>query len=290
MNWISKLERKYGHLAIHGIMRYLIVLQVVGYLIIMMSPVFYTEYLLLDASAILKGQVWRIFTFLIEPSSKSNILFFMISLYFYYFLGSTLESVWGTFRFNLYLLSGVLFHVIAALLVYFIVGISLPLGTSYLYLSLFFAFTFSFPETEFRLFYILPVKAKYLGMLNGAFFAFTILQGILPSYTESIAGPLYQANALGAAISILNFMIFFFSSRKFKANSPAQRKRKKKFTSEIKKSTRAKQQYENGALHKCAICGRTELDDRSLEFRYCSKCKGNYEYCQEHLFTHEHKK
>lgn len=287
MDWISKLERKYGKYAVHGIMKYLIILQIGGFFIISTSYEFYYYNLSLDASAIMRGELWRIVTFLMEPPTTS-LIFIIFAFYLYYMIGESLENIWGVFRFNIYLLSGILFHIIGALLVYFIFGASLPLGTTYLYLSLFFAFAASFPDTQFLMFFIIPVKAKYLGLLNGAFFAYTVLQGILPSYANSANGVYYKANALSAFISILNFLIFYFCSRSFKRKSPKQVMRKKKFQKEVKRAQRPNVTYGNGAKHKCTVCGRTELDDPTLEFRYCSKCSGNHEYCQDHLFTHQH--
>ena len=67
----------------------------------------------------------------------------------------------------------------------------------------------------------------------------------------------------------------------------AQAKRKRQYRQQVNRA-RQNQTYQNGARHKCAVCGRTELDDPNLTFRYCSKCSGNKEYCQDHLFTHKH--
>lgn len=287
MDWITKLERKFGRFAISGVMKYLIILQIGGYFILMMQPLYYYMYLSLDASAILNGQVWRIITFLMYPPTTS-IIFIFFAFYLYYMIGESLEHIWGTFRFNMYILMGIIFHVVGALLALLLTGVSFPLGTQYLYFSLFFAFAASFPDMQFLLFFVIPVKAKYLGMLNGAYFAYTVLQGILPSYTESASGVFYQSNAIAAFVSILNFLVFYFTSRSFKKYSPKQMMRKQKFKSDMKKARRPEVVHANGAKHKCSVCGRTELDDPALEFRYCSKCSGNHEYCQEHLFTHQH--
>ncbi len=123
MDWISKLERKYGKYAISGLMKYLIVMQIFGYFILSVRPDFYYFYLSLDVTAILQGQIWRIFTFLVFPPSTS-LFYVVIAFYLYYMIGQTLESVWGAFRFNMYLLAGILFHVIAAFLAQFIFGFS----------------------------------------------------------------------------------------------------------------------------------------------------------------------
>ena len=204
MNWINKLERKFGRYAIHNLMHYIIILYAVGFALNLIAPGFYMEYLSLDASAILHGQIWRIVTFLIQPPDGSPI-FIIFALYLYYMIGQNLEAAWGAFRFNLYFFTGVLFHLIAALIVYFLTGISFPIGTSYLNLSLFFAFAALYPNVEFLLFFVIPIKVKYLALLDGAFFAFTILQGILPSYAGGLYGIIYKANAIAAFVSLLKY-------------------------------------------------------------------------------------
>lgn len=283
MNWLDRMERKFGRYAIHNLMFYIILLYAVGFVLQWVTPYFYYTYLSLNASAILRGQIWRIVTFLLQPPSNS-LLFFVITLYFYYLLGISLERTWGAFRFNLYFFGGVIFHVAAALLVYLLTGLSLPIGTGYLNLSLFFAFAAMYPNMEFLLFFVIPVKAKWLALLDGLYFMYTILQAFLPAYGGGPYGMIYQANALAAAVSILNFVIFFLGSRNMKPYTPKEMKRKREF----KQKMRPTNHYAGGARHRCAVCGRTELDDPNLEFRFCSRCNGNYEYCQDHLFTHTH--
>lgn len=283
MNWLDKLERKFGRYAIHNLMYYIIILYGVGFVLQLIAPSFYYSYLSLDMEAIVHGQIWRIVTFIIQPPSSSPI-FMLIALYFYYMLGSSLERTWGAFRFNVYFFSGVLFHVIAALIVYLLTGISLPLGTGYLNLSLFFAFAALYPNMEFLVFFMIPVKVKWLALLDGVYFAYAILQAFLPAYGGGAFGIIYKANALAAALSILNFVIFFLASRNTMPYTPKEIKRKREF----KKKMRPVNRYANGAMHRCAVCGRTEVDNPDLEFRFCSRCNGDYEYCQEHLFTHTH--
>lgn len=290
MNWISRLERKFGRYAIPNLMYFIIILYGIGFVLDYINPYFYIQYLSLNAAEILHGQIWRIVTFLIQPPSN-NLFFLIIALYFYYTIGRALEQIWGSFRFNLYFFTGVLFHLIAALLVYLFTGQVYMLGTSYLNLSLFFAFAAVYPDMEFLLFYIVPVKAKWLAWIDGAFFIWTIIQGFLPSYGGTYSSD--RASAFAAAISILNFVIFFVSTRNYAQYSPKQQKRQREF----KKQMKARPQNHYAAQpdgrvpkHRCAVCGRTELDNPELEFRYCSKCNGNYEYCQDHLFTHEHVK
>ncbi|MDD3402649.1 MAG: hypothetical protein PHQ72_04715 [Hespellia sp.] len=292
MNWINKLEKKFGKYAIPNLMWYIIILYGIGFVIQMVMPDFYYSYLDLDAGAILHGQIWRIVTFLIQPPSTS-IWFVIFALYLYYMIGTQLERTWGAFRFNLYFFMGVLFHVIAAIIVYLATGLSLPMGTFYLNLSLFFAFAMVYPDIEFLLFFVIPVKVKYLAWLDAAFFGYTVLQAFLPAYGGSeVFGIVYKAQAAAAAVSILNFLVFYFSSRNFKAHSPKEVKRRRRYHEAVKmaKKSNGNAAAPAGAKHICAVCKRTELDDPRLEFRYCSKCNGNYEYCQDHLFTHTHVK
>lgn len=288
MNWISKLERKLGRYAIPNLMTYIIILYGAGFVLGLVNPTFYGQYLSLNAAAILHGQIWRVFTFIIQPPSY-NLLWFAVGMYLYYFLGQQLEMAWGAFRFNLYFFSGVFFHVVAAMIVYFMTGLSLPLGTGNLNMSLFLVFAALYPNLEFRLYFLLPVKAKWLAWLDIAYILFDVVKAFLPAYGGGPYGIIYKANAVAAVVSILNFLIFFFSSRNMKPYTPKQMKRKQEFKKKVKQA-RPVNYYKDGARHRCAVCGRTELDDPTLEFRYCSKCNGNYEYCQEHLFTHTHVK
>ena len=288
MNWLDKLERKFGRYAIHNLMYYIIVLYVAGLVLQLFVPEFYYQYLCLDVPAILRGQVWRVVTFIIQPP-QTSYLFMVFALYLYYMLGKSLEQTWGAFRFNLYFFAGMLFHVIAAFAAYFITGFSFPLGTWYLNMSLFFAFAAIYPDMQFYLFFAIPIKAKWLGWLDGIYFLYTIVQAFLPAYGGGPLGFFYRSNAIGAAVSILNFVIFFLGSRHSRGYSPKQVRRKREFQKKVK-AARPVNHYPDGARHRCAVCGRTELDDPNLEFRYCSKCNGNYEYCQDHLFTHTHVK
>ena len=139
MKFLRKLERNFGKYAVPNLMYYIILMYGAGIVIDLVMPGLYYQYLCLDAAAVLRGQVWRLVTFLICPPS-SGIFFNLIAMFLYYSLGTTLERVWGTFRFNLYFFSGILFHIIAAFVIYFLMGVSVPLTPFYLNNSLFLAF------------------------------------------------------------------------------------------------------------------------------------------------------
>lgn len=294
MKFLDKLERKYGRYAIPHLMKYITILYALGFFLELFQPGFYTSYLSLDARMIVEElQIWRIFTFIIySPTSNALVIFF--SLYLYYMIGTLLERQWGAFRFNLYYFSGMVFHVLASLIVYFVFDQVLIMGTVYLNLSMFFAFAMFYGNMQFLLFFIIPIKLKWLAMMEGIYFGITIISGLFidlmsPEMIQSLwkAGLLTsKAASVAALVSILNFLIFASSMKNGRSVGPREVYRRKVYVQKVEKAQ--KEQMSNGYRHKCTICGRTEKDDENLEFRYCSKCAGNHEYCQEHLFTHVH--
>lgn len=274
MNWLDKLEKKFGRFAIPNLTMYLIGAYIIGFGIYYFLPGLF-KWLTLEPYFILKGQVWRVISWILVPPSGSLISIIFIVL-LYYSLGTALERAWGTFRYNVYIFSGILFTVIGAFALYLIAGTGMVgygglFSTYYINMSIFLAFAVSYPDMELLLYFIIPIKMKWMAILYAVF----ILYGF-------IAGNFISKVAIAA--SLLNFVVFFLSTKK--GYSPKQQMRKKKY----QKQSRPHMTYSNGARHRCAVCGRTELDDPNLEFRFCSKCNGNYEYCQDHLFTHEHVK
>lgn len=288
---MSNFERKFGKYAVRNLSLVLIACYVIGYVVQLFAPGI-MQFLTLNPHAILHGQVWRLVTWVLIPPSSLD-LFTIIMLMFYYSVGSSLERVWGTYRYNVYLFSGMLYTVIGSFLAYgiyaamsaaaglevsaaFMMSSSTLFSTYYINMSIFLAYAATFPDAMVLLMFIIPVKMKWMGI------AYAILLGVqLVSGTGIPMFDVFYRIALVA--SLLNFVIFWLTSRGRLNMSPKQAKRRHEFHSEVKKSMRV-------TRHKCAICGRTEDDDPTLEFRYCSKCNGNYEYCQEHLFTHEHVK
>lgn len=270
MNLLNRLERKLGKYAIPNLMYYVVILYAIGMFVQMFAPMFYIQYLMLDASAILRGQIWRIITFMIWPPS-SSLSFNLLAIYLYYNLGITLERVWGTFRFNVYFFMGILGHVLAALLIYLLTGNVYLLTTDYLNFSLFFAFAATFPDMQFYLFFAIPIKAKWLAIFDGAYFLYGLMFGGM-------------ADRIAIIMSLLNFLIYFLMTRGGKYN-PKEIRRKQQFHAQMREASQPPKQ---GWRHRCAVCGRTDADDPNLVFRYCSKCEGDYEYCQDHLYTHQH--
>ncbi|MBP3427993.1 MAG: rhomboid family intramembrane serine protease [Clostridia bacterium] len=155
------LERKLRQYTIADLMKYIVFGQGAVYLLMYIWPTLgYRLYsmITLSRTAILRGQIWRLVTFVFAPPNSSPI-FILFSLYFYYMIGSALERRWGKVRFNLFYLVGVLGAILTAL----ITGYA---GNTYLNLSLFLAFAAMFPNEEVLLFMILPIKMKYLALLD----------------------------------------------------------------------------------------------------------------------------
>jgi len=293
MKLINKLEKKFGRYAIKNLMYYIILMYALGFVILLVNPDIYYNWLSLNAPAILHGQIWRIFTYIIYPPTGSLITI-LISLYFYYVVGTMLERQWGSFRFNLYFFTGVLLHAIAAILIYLVWGMVLEMGTYYLNLSMFFAFAAMFPDMQVLFMWLIPIKMKWLAWIDGIYFAVTIVAGLMSEHLSlQMIGRLYsfgiianKAYAVMALVSLLNFLIYATSFRSVQRMAPKEIYRRKSFEQKVQKA----QMPKDAPRHKCVICGRTEKDAPNLEFRFCSKCEGNYEYCQDHLFTHEHVK
>ena len=182
---LYRLEYKYGRYAIHNLMSYICVTMLAVYFLQMLLRAPIIPFLSLSRGALLQGQVWRLITFIFIPPI-STPFFTLISLYFYYFIGNSLEQQWGVFKFNLYYATGIIFAIIAALISGY--------GTvTYLNLSLFLAFAQLFPDTQFMLFFFIPIKAKYLAYFN--LFVFGI-QFFMGGWSAKLAILLAVANFL----------------------------------------------------------------------------------------------
>lgn len=305
MSWMSKMERKYGKYAIRNITLYLIICYAFGYVIQLANSAFF-NYLTLNPYAILHGQIWRLFTWIIIPPESLDI-FTLVMLYFYYSIGSTLERTWGTFRYNVYLLSGMLFTIMGAFLLYGIcwvsgvptsfqiVGGTLSIydllgtyfSTYYVCMSIILAFAATFPDVQVLFMFIIPLKIKVLGIIYAVMLGLDFLSNAATMISLLRAGDEVSwvgalANCITIVFSLLNFLIFFITSRK-SFRTPNQVRRQNAY----KKQTVKMQKI---ARNKCAICGRTGEEYPDLDFRFCSKCDGNYQYCSDHLFTHTHVK
>lgn len=262
VKWLYRLEKRFGKLAIRNLMLYIVTLNALVFLFQYFGLGAVTDKLALYPELVLKGEVWRLITFIFIPPS-GNIFLVLIALYFYYFIGTSLENEWGTFKFNVYYFVGMAATAAAA----FVVGG--PVTGLYLNTSLFLAFARLNPEFQILLFFIIPVKVKYLAWLNWAFIIYTVLNPFG-----------YTSYKILAAVSVLNFLVFFgkdmINSTKNRGKSVYRRQ---KFSAAVPRDF---------TIHRCCICGITEKDDPKMDFRYCMLCEGDHEYCSRHLNTHEH--
>lgn len=300
---MSKFEKKFGKYAIKNISLALILCYACGYLISWINPAFFNYLTLNPYEIIFHGQIWRLVTWLIVPP-ESFSFFTLIMLYFYYSIGTTLERTWGTYRYNVYLFLGMIFTAVGAFVLmgysylfqadaialygaenYFAIFAS-RFGTYYVNMSIFLAFASTFPNMQVLVLFLIPLKVKILGIIYGALLLYQFITGygdglisygglVMPAQLFTVA----DRFVIGA--SLLNFVVFFLTGRSMIHMSPKQVKRRQEFKREVKKTVKI-------TRHKCAVCGRTEETNPELEFRFCSKCEGNYEYCQDHLFTHTH--
>lgn len=278
---IDKFCRDHPQFGIPNLMMYIAVANLAIYLLDTFSlGVSLSSMLTFDRYSILHGQIWRLLTFVLLPQSGdflffrgSGIFFVVISAYFYYWIGSLLEREWGTTRFSVFYLGGVILNIVYGL----ITGYA---SMHYVNLSMFFAFAVLFPDMQVLLFYILPIKVKWLAWIDAALFTWDVLSSLL---ALNIVG------ALLPLVAILNFLIFFWSDFKEALGYRKRRyqHRHSQQTINFKKAA-GKAYQEKGYIHKCAVCGKTDTDFPDMVFRYCSKCNGYYCYCEEHINNHEH--
>lgn len=285
MKFIDKLERKFGRFGIPNLTIYMIVCYVIGYALMIVNPGI-LNWLSLEPAYILRGQVWRLVTWVLYPPSTSGVLWFAIAvLFFYYPIGTSLERTIGTFKYTLYILSGVIFTILGAFILYFLLGGNVLVGnvfsTYYISLSTFLAYAMCYPDMQVLLMFIIPVKMKWMAIFYVVIVVYEMIQYVM-------AGAWYLVVPIVA--SLLNFIIFYFGTKDFSRYNPKEIHRRNEFRRAMEPQGRMKSGSGSVTKHKCAICGRTELDDPNLEFRFCSRCNGNYEYCQDHLFTHTHVK
>lgn len=292
---MGKWEKKFGKYAVPNLTYILIGCYAAGYLLSWFAPQI-LKYLTLDPYAVLHGQVWRLVTWVIAPPASFN-LFTILMLMFYLSLGTALERVWGTWQYNVYIFTGILLTVLASFaamgVFYSVYGAEAAIvmeklcqagagqfSTYFINMSIFLAYSATFPNAEVLLMFVIPVKVKYLGIAYGLMLVFQMVEYF--NVGKTAYAP-YWFGVAAIAASLLNFLLFWLRSKSHMHLSPRQVRRKMEFRQDIRRNPNPKI-----TKHKCAICGRSEDDDPDLEFRFCSKCNGNYEYCQNHLFTHQH--
>jgi membrane associated rhomboid family serine protease len=252
MRLLDKLERRIGFIAIPGLIRAVVTLNVLVFILVYLNKGF-DSYLALDIARIRAGEVWRLITYIFVPQ-MSHPLMVLIALWFLWFIGDGLERAWGPFRLTLYFLVGMIGTTVAALLS------SSQFSNQMLFTTLFFAFAHFYPEEVIYVFFILPLKIKWIAWVYAAFL-------LLAFVTQSNS---YRM-ALIAALS--NYLIFF-------GPEVIQQVRHRKEVAGRRKRFEIQSRSDEEPLHKCATCGATELSDANLEFRVA---RDGEEYCLPHL-------
>ena len=268
MSLLSRLNSKFGRYAVQNLTQMLIVGQVLLYVAWQLNPqpgADVMDRIQLFPADVLAGEYWRLITFLFVPP-LINPIFAFFFWYLFYLMGTTLEASWGTFRYNVFLLIGYLASVGTAFAVYFATGgVIFPASNGFLYGTVFLAFARLYPDFVLHIFFILPVKIKWLALLQWLGYAFGFVFGSWMSKGMIVA-------------SVLNFLLFFGLDVWRDMKHGHRRMRHQART--LRTPSRL--------VHTCAVCGLTSDAAPQTQFRYCSKCDGELCYCPEHLRNHEH--
>jgi hypothetical protein len=265
MSLLDKLERRFGRLAVPHVTVGVIACQVVVYALALPNPEIMNAITLVPAQ-VLEGQVWRVLTFLAVPPFTGltfmSLICSFFAWYLFYLMGESLEQFWGTFRYNVYLLIGLVATVGLSFL-----QPNVPATNIFFQGSVWLAFAFLNPDFELYIFFILPVRIKWLALLTWIGYGFMLIFGD------------WSIRLLVMA-SVSNFLLFFA------ADIVARLK-----TGRRRIAYQAKQfglQKEKPYFHRCVVCGITDRSHPQMEFRYCSKCDGAQGYCMDHLHDHPH--
>ena len=259
---------------IPNLMRYVVFINIAFYILDIFSNGA-LSFLMLDPAAVFRGEVWRLFTYVLFPSGGG--IFLLISLLCYYSIGTVLERIWGTAKFNIYYFSGIIFTSLAVLLVYLIDGVPISMaGVPYVNWAMFFAYAIYNPDEMMYVMFIIPVRIKWLAWIIAGGF-------VIAMFSYLAAGQL--ALAVMPAIAMFNLFVFF--SPVFHRRAQTEKARHRTDAIQFRKAVR-EQQKQRGYNHKCTVCGKTDTEYPNLQFRYCSKCKGYHCYCEEHIFNHTH--
>lgn len=273
---IDRFCAMHPRLGVPGLMRYIVAANAVVYVLSLFDGSgLLLNTLAMDAYLVLHGQLWRIITYVLIPTSSS--IWLIVSLFFYYWLGETLERLWGSTKFTVYYASGMLLTALAAVAAYFIDGFSYPLyGAGYVNTALFMAYALTFPDAMVRLYFLIPIKMKWLAILEAVLYAVNV-------FRYAAAG--LWGLALLPIAAMLNLFVFF--SPAFARRADQVKAHNRREAVQFRRAVR-EQKKQRGYNHKCEICGRTDTDFPNLQFRYCSKCSGYHCFCEDHIFNHTH--
>ena len=302
--WLDRFCYNHPRFGIPELMKYIAIGNVAVFIADMLMNGMLTSWIAFMPEQILRGEIWRLVTFVFVPVSSGGYtifgqtFFFALATFFYYWIGTALERQWGTTRFTVFYGLGVILNIVAGFVIYAVLVGQLPgvgvasaqarsylrtlstISMTYVNMSLFFSFATLYPDMRVFLYGIIPIKVKWLAWLDVLFFVWSIGSYLLDGQ---------WAMALAPVIAILNYLIFFWEdlARSLNLGREKVRHRTSAQTINFKKAQKEVQQRK-GYLHKCAVCGITDADDPNMEFRYCSKCNGYYCYCMRHINNHTH--
>jgi hypothetical protein len=257
MNLLENLERKFRRYAVQNVTLYLILGQVLFFVFALSGSL---ERVVLIPDRVLTGEWWRLITFLFIPPASSPIFVFF-AWYLFYLMGNALEGHWGAFRYNLFLLIGYVITVAVSFILPMYPATNVFIGG-----SVFLGFAFLYPDFQLYIFFILPVKIKWLALLTWIGYAYEVLFGS-------------WSTRLFVLASISNFLLFFGRDIAWRMKTG-----KRVMAAQARQFTGKKE-----AFHTCAACGITDLSHPQMEFRYCPECAG-LGYCKDHILNHEHKR
>ncbi len=259
MALLDRLDRKLRRYAIPNVTLYLILGQAV-FFVFSLSGKFMLDRVVLVPDLVMAGQWWRLITFLFIPP-LTNPVFAFFAWYLFYLMGSALEGHWGAFRYNVFLLVGYLVTVGVAFIMPFYPATNIFIGG-----SVFLAFAFLYPDFQIYIFFIVPVKIKWLALITWIGYAYQLLFG-------------FWSTRLMVLASISNFLLFFGRDIYWRIKTG-----RRKMAEQARDLTGIRE-----AFHTCALCGKTDISHPQMEFRYCPECNG-LGYCMDHIFSHEHRK
>lgn len=258
---IDRLEKKLGRFAVPNVTVYLIAGQTLFYVLFMMGRADRSQ-IRLSGGSLLQGEWWRLATFPFDPPVQ-HLLFAFFAWYLFYLMGSALEEHWGTFRYNLFLFVGYLLTVTVSFVTPWY-----PMSNAFLGGSVFLAFAFLFPDFQLMLFFVLPVRIKWLALITWLGYGYLLLIGGWPSRLMVLA-------------SIGNFLLFFARDILVTVKYG-----KRQVVKRVSRSAGGSDK----PFHRCTVCGITDKTHPEMDFRYCPQCDGQYGYCRDHIFNHEHVK
>ena len=271
---IDRFCAKHPRFGISNLMLYIVIGQVAVFILDLFFRGMLSSYWLpFSRDLILHGQVWRLVTFIFLPSDSGNPFFLLLGCYFYYWIGTMLEREWGTARFTLFYLSGVVLSVLSGM----ILGIT---DIYYINLSIFLVIATLYGEMQVLLFFVIPIKMKWMALIDVALILVAVIQNLM--YGSWVGALLPMA-------SFVNYFIFTWPFWGAKLGVLRRRADPKVVNfKRVQKQAQKQAKATGGYRHKCAVCGITDADDPNMEFRYCSKCDGYYCYCMNHINNHVH--